>query len=77
LAKDNVSDHPFGGLVANGGADLRIHRLSDRPARAAHTSYVERARRAIPFQLLARDAAASDPAAAAVWEQMLRERLTG
>lgn len=33
--------------------------------------------RAIPVQLLARDAAASDPAAAEVWQQMAQERLTG
>jgi AcrR family transcriptional regulator len=39
--------------------------------------YVERAARAMPYQLLARDAAASDPAAADVWAQMVQERLTG
>ena len=39
--------------------------------------YVDRAARAIPVQLLARGAAATDPAAAAVWQQMLEERLTG
>jgi len=39
--------------------------------------YVQSARRAVPVQLLARQAAASDPAAAQVWEQMMAERLTG
>jgi hypothetical protein len=39
--------------------------------------YVERAVRAMPYQLLARDAAMSDPAAAGVWAQMVQERLTG
>jgi AcrR family transcriptional regulator len=39
--------------------------------------YVERAARAMPYQLLARDAAASDPAAAEVWGRMVQERLTG
>jgi AcrR family transcriptional regulator len=33
--------------------------------------------RAVPVQLLARAAAASDPAAAEVWDQMQAERLTG
>ena len=33
--------------------------------------------RSVPVQLLARAAAASDPGAAGVWEQMLAERLTG
>jgi AcrR family transcriptional regulator len=39
--------------------------------------YIERAERSMPFQLLAREAAASDPAATAVWEQMEQERLVG
>jgi AcrR family transcriptional regulator len=39
--------------------------------------YVERADRAMPYQLLARDAAANDPAAAEVWGRMVQERLTG
>lgn len=39
--------------------------------------FVSRAVRAVPVQLLARDAAASDPAAAAVWRQIVQERLTG
>jgi len=39
--------------------------------------YVTSAARAVPVQLLARDAARSDPAAAAVWQQMIDERLTG
>jgi AcrR family transcriptional regulator len=39
--------------------------------------YVGRAARAVPFQLLVRDASATDPAAAAVWQQMVEERLTG
>lgn len=39
--------------------------------------YVERAARAVPVHLLARDAAATDPAAAGVLEQFQRERLTG
>jgi AcrR family transcriptional regulator len=39
--------------------------------------YVEAAARANPYQLLARNAAASDPAAAAVWAQMAQERLVG
>jgi AcrR family transcriptional regulator len=39
--------------------------------------YVDRAARAVPFQLLVRDAASTDSAAAAVWQQMVEERLTG
>jgi AcrR family transcriptional regulator len=39
--------------------------------------YVIGAERAVPVQLLARDAAAIDPSAATVWEQMLDERLAG
>jgi AcrR family transcriptional regulator len=39
--------------------------------------FIERAVRSVPLQLLARDAAASDPAAAEVWDAMLQERLTG
>jgi AcrR family transcriptional regulator len=39
--------------------------------------YAETAARANPYQLLARNAAASDPAAAAVWAQMVQERLVG
>jgi len=39
--------------------------------------YAARAARTVPVQLLARSAAASDAAAAAVWEQMMAERLTG
>jgi AcrR family transcriptional regulator len=39
--------------------------------------YAERAARAVPFEVLARDAAAGDPAAAAIWSQMTQERLTG
>jgi AcrR family transcriptional regulator len=35
------------------------------------------AERAVPIQLVARGAAASDPAAAAVWRTILEERLTG
>ncbi len=37
----------------------------------------ESAPRHVPVQLLVRSAAASDPGAAAVWEQMQAERLTG
>jgi AcrR family transcriptional regulator len=40
-------------------------------------SYAERAERAVPVQLLARDAAASDPGARAVLDQLNEERLTG
>jgi AcrR family transcriptional regulator len=39
--------------------------------------FQERAARSMPLSLLARDAAASDPGAAAVWEQLQTERLTG
>jgi AcrR family transcriptional regulator len=39
--------------------------------------YVKRAARAVPVQLVVRQAAAGDPAAAAVWEQLMTERLTG
>lgn len=39
--------------------------------------YAERAKRAVPVQLLARDAAASDPSARAVLEELNTERLTG
>lgn len=37
----------------------------------------ESAPRSVPVQLLVRAAAASDPGAATVWDQMLAERLTG
>lgn len=37
----------------------------------------ESAPRSVPVQLLVRAAAASDPGAAGVWDQMLTERLTG
>ena len=40
-------------------------------------AYAERAERAVPVQLLVRDAAASDAGARAVLEQLNRERLTG
>lgn len=40
-------------------------------------AYAERAQRAVPVQLLVRDAAASDAGARAVLEQLNRERLTG
>ena len=40
-------------------------------------AYAERARRAVPVQLLVRDAAASDPAARDVLDQLNRERLIG
>jgi AcrR family transcriptional regulator len=40
-------------------------------------SYTEGAQRAAPFELLARDASVSDPAAAQVWAQMAHERLVG
>jgi AcrR family transcriptional regulator len=39
--------------------------------------YVERAARSVPVQLLTRQAAASDPAVAEVWKQMMAERLVG
>ena len=39
--------------------------------------YAERAARAVPVQLLVRDAAASDPSARAVLEQLNQERLSG
>ena len=41
------------------------------------TAYAARAERAVPVQLLVRDAAASDPAARAVLDQLNEERLTG
>jgi AcrR family transcriptional regulator len=41
------------------------------------TAYIERAERMVPVNLLARDAAATDAAAAGVLEQLRRERLTG
>lgn len=40
-------------------------------------AYAERAKRAVPIQLLVRDAAASDPGARAVLEQLNHERLAG
>jgi AcrR family transcriptional regulator len=40
-------------------------------------SYIERAERMVPVNLLARNAAATDAAAASVLEQLQRERLTG
>lgn len=39
--------------------------------------FVQGAQRAVAVELLARDAASSDPAAAAVWDQIQQERLTG
>jgi hypothetical protein len=45
--------------------------------RAYAAFYVDRAQHAVRFQLLARDAAANDPAAAEVWAQMTSERLAG
>jgi AcrR family transcriptional regulator len=39
--------------------------------------FVQGAQRAVPVELLARDAASSDPAAAAVWDQLQQQRLTG
>lgn len=41
------------------------------------TAYAERAQRAVPVQLLVRDAAASDAGARAVLDQLNQERLTG
>jgi AcrR family transcriptional regulator len=41
------------------------------------TAYVERAERAVPVQLLVRDAAASDAGARAVLDQLNEERITG
>jgi AcrR family transcriptional regulator len=41
------------------------------------TAYAERAARAVPVQLLVRDAAASESGARAVLEQLTQERLTG
>jgi AcrR family transcriptional regulator len=40
-------------------------------------AYAERAERAVPVQLLVRDAAASDPGARAVLDQLSQERLAG
>jgi AcrR family transcriptional regulator len=40
-------------------------------------AYAERAERAVPVQLLARDAAATDAGASEVWRQTKDERLTG
>ncbi len=39
--------------------------------------FVQGAQRAMAVELLARDAASGDPAAAAVWDQIQQERLTG
>lgn len=39
--------------------------------------FVQGAQRAVAVELLARDAASGDPAAAAVWDQIQQERLTG
>jgi AcrR family transcriptional regulator len=39
--------------------------------------FVQGAERAVAVELLARDAARGDPAAAAVWDQIQRQRLTG
>src|SRR5215469_2206868 len=39
--------------------------------------FVQGAQRAVAVELLARDAASSDPAAAAVWDQIQQQRLTG
>src|SRR5262245_52473637 len=41
------------------------------------TAYIERAERMVPVSLLARDAAATDAAAAGVLEELQRERLAG
>ena len=39
--------------------------------------FVQGAQRAVAVELLARDAASGDPAAAAVWDQIQQQRLTG
>lgn len=54
---------------------------AERDARRKLSMYgehlTESAPRSVPVQLLIRAAAASDPGAASVWDQMLAERLTG
>jgi hypothetical protein len=39
--------------------------------------FIQGAQRAVAVELLARDAASGDPAAAAVWDQIQQQRLTG
>jgi AcrR family transcriptional regulator len=48
-----------------------------RKLRDFSEGYAERAQRSVPMQLVVRDAAATDPAAAAVWAQLAAERVTG
>jgi AcrR family transcriptional regulator len=57
----------------------RIHAESDGRKKLAiyGAAYAARAERAVPVQLLVRDAAASDPGARAVLDQLNRERLAG
>jgi AcrR family transcriptional regulator len=62
--RDEIKD-----LQAEPDARQKLHRYA--------RLYTEGAQRAVPFELLARDAAATDPAAAEVWAQMANERLAG
>jgi AcrR family transcriptional regulator len=60
----------------------RIQRIRDEPdprvqLRMYGEHLTDSSPRAVPVQLLVRDAAASDPGAAGVWAEMLAERLTG
>ena len=60
----------------------RVRRIQEEPdPRRKLAIYgehlAETAPRSVPVQLLVRDAAATDPGAAAVWRQMAGERLTG
>ena len=57
----------------------RIHAESDGRKKLAiyGGAYAARAERAVPVQLLVRDAAASDPGARAVLDQLNQERLAG
>lgn len=58
-------------------ARIEAERDGREKLRIYGAAYAERAERAVPVQLLVRDAAASDPGARAVLEQLNRERLAG
>jgi len=58
-------------------SSLRAVSDTRQKLRSYAASYADRAARAVPFELLARHAAANDPAAAEVWAQMRQERLVG
>jgi AcrR family transcriptional regulator len=70
-------DEPVPMLERDEVAETKAEPDAKQKLRRYARSYAEGALRAVPFELLARDAATSDPAAAQVWAQMTQERLVG